>query len=78
MEMITIKVTSSFMVGGEIAKPGEIVEVTNAEAKDLLHRGMAELATADDEVLPVVTEEAPADANEDEEAPAKTRSKKAE
>lgn len=46
--MITIKVTSSFLVGGKIAQPGDIVEVTNSEAKDLLHRDMATLATADD------------------------------
>ena len=49
MEMVAVKVTSAFMVGGEIARPGEIVEVTNSEAKDLLHRGMAVLATAEDE-----------------------------
>ena len=47
--MVAVKVTSAFMVGGEIARPGEIVEVTNSEAKDLLHRGMAVLATAEDE-----------------------------
>ena len=49
MEMVAVKVTSAFMVGGEIARPGEIVEVTNSEAKDLLHRGMAVLATEEDE-----------------------------
>lgn len=36
------------MIGGDIAKAGEIVEVTTAEAKDLLARGKAVVATADD------------------------------
>lgn len=46
---VMLKVTSAFMVGGEVARKGEVVEVTTAEAKDLLHRGKAVLATAADE-----------------------------
>lgn len=45
---ITIKVTSAFCVRGDIAMPGTLVEVAVDEAKDLLHRGKAELATEDD------------------------------
>lgn len=51
MKTIWLKVTSAIVVGGEIAAPGELVEVTESEAKNLLHRGKAELATAED--LPV-------------------------
>lgn len=47
-DTIFLKVTSAFLVGGEVAKIGEIVEVTQAEAKDLLARGKAEVATAND------------------------------
>lgn len=48
MNSVHLKVTSAFWIGGEIAKPGEVVEVTTAEAKDLLQRGKAVLANADD------------------------------
>lgn len=48
MKTIWLKVTSAIVVGGDIAKPGELVEVTQGEAKNLLHRGKAELATAED------------------------------
>lgn len=47
-ESITLKVTSAFLVGGEIARPGELVEVSTSEAKDLLSRGKAVPATEDD------------------------------
>lgn len=46
-QSVFLKVTSAFMVGGAMAKAGEIVEVTNAEAKDLLNRGKAVLAVLD-------------------------------
>lgn len=45
---ITIKVTSAFCVAGEIVLPGTLIEVPIDDAKDLLHRGKAELATEDD------------------------------
>lgn len=48
---ITIKVTSAFVVRGEIAMPGTLVEVSIDDAKDLLHRGKAELATEADAAL---------------------------
>ncbi len=50
MDSVTLKVTSAFMVGGNIARAGDLVEVTVGEAKDLLHRGKATLATAADSV----------------------------
>lgn len=45
---IVLKVSSAFLVGGQVARAGELVEVTVTEAKDLLSRGKAVLATADD------------------------------
>lgn len=45
---VFLKVSSAFLVGGTIAKTGEIVEVSESEAKDLLQRGKATLATAAD------------------------------
>lgn len=56
-ETVFLKVTSAFMVGGDIAKAGDIVAVTNTEAKDLLARGKAEPATAEDagEAAPIVS-----------------------
>jgi len=45
---VFLKVSSAFLVGGHIATVGEIVEVSEAEAKDLLQRGKASLATAHD------------------------------
>lgn len=45
---VFLKVSSAFMVDGQIAKAGDIVEVSEGDAKDLLHRGKATLATASD------------------------------
>jgi hypothetical protein len=47
-ESVFLKVTSAFLVGGEIARAGEIVEVSLTEAKDLLNRGKAVLANESD------------------------------
>lgn len=40
---IGLKVVSAFMLHGEIADVNAIVEVTHAEAKYLIQRGVAEL-----------------------------------
>lgn len=45
---VFIKVTSAFMLGGHIARAGEVVEVDTAEAKSLLARGKAVVATKAD------------------------------
>ena len=45
---IFLVITSAIVIDGEIAKPGEIVEVSEREAKNFLHCGKARLATADD------------------------------
>lgn len=46
MEEITLKLTSAIAVDGEILKAGRLVQVTDSEAKNLLGRGKAVLATA--------------------------------
>lgn len=48
IDSVHLKVTSAFVVGGEIARKGEIVEVSVTEAKSLLARGKAVLATEAD------------------------------
>ena len=40
---VTLKVTSAFLVGGQIAKVGDVVDVNETDAKSLLHRGKAVL-----------------------------------
>lgn len=49
----TLKLTSCIAVGGDIVRAGELVEVTDSEARDLLSRGKAVLATAADDAKPV-------------------------
>jgi len=55
---VYLVVTSAFVLAGEIAKNGEIVEVSDSEARDLLRRGMARVATEHDGV-PSAPEAAP-------------------
>lgn len=45
---IFLKLTSAIVVGGEVVKPPALIEVTESEAKALLHRGKAEVATDHD------------------------------
>lgn len=54
-----LKLTSAIAFGGVISKAGDLVEVSENEAKNLLHRGKAVLATAEDGV------EQPEDGGED-------------
>jgi len=49
MNSILLKVTSSVVIAGEIARAGQLVELTASEAKTLLHGGKAVLATVGDE-----------------------------
>jgi hypothetical protein len=48
MKSVFLKLTAAIVIAGEIAKAGEIVEVSSTEAKDLLNRKKAELATEAD------------------------------
>lgn len=43
METVLLKVTSAFFIGGKMARPGDVVEVPTADARDLLNRGKARL-----------------------------------
>lgn len=61
METVFLKLTSAIVVAGDVVKPPAVVEVTRREARDLLNRGKAVLATEKDGA-PVVrseTREAP-------------------
>jgi hypothetical protein len=49
-QSVFLVITSAVGIGGEIARAGAIVEVTDGEAKDMLNRGKARLATAEDGV----------------------------
>lgn len=50
---ITLKLTAAIIIGGVLCRPGALVEVTESEAKDLLRRGKATLATSADQGLPL-------------------------
>lgn len=65
---IFLKITSAVWIGGEIAKPGNIVEVSDLEAKDLLGREVAVLANAEDapKVAPKAGPISVGDSDEDE------------
>lgn len=43
MKSVRLKLTSAIVIAGAIAKAGEVVEVTELEAKNLLARGKGEL-----------------------------------
>lgn len=47
---VFLVLTSAIGLAGEIARAGDVVEVTPAEATNLLRRGKGRLATADDGV----------------------------
>lgn len=48
-EKVFLKVSSAFLIGGKLAKAGDVVEVPMNAAKDLLARGKATVATQADE-----------------------------
>lgn len=48
MKSYVLKLTSAIVVDGGIVKAGQLVELSEAEAKNLLARGKAVLATAAD------------------------------
>lgn len=53
---VLLKLTSAITIGGEIAKRGDVIEVSEVEAKNLLSRGKAELneeQQLDDESLDI-------------------------
>ena len=50
MKLFTLKLTSAIAIDGEVLTKDTLVEVEEALAKNLLHRGKAVLATAEDGV----------------------------
>lgn len=48
MKTVILKLTSAIVVAGQVIRPGNLVEVTESEARDLLHRGKATVATQED------------------------------
>lgn len=50
MKSYVLKLTSAVAIDGQISRAGSLVEVSEPEAKNLLHRGKAVLATAEDGV----------------------------
>jgi hypothetical protein len=54
VEKVFLKLTSAIAVNGIILRAGHIVEMVEDEAKDLLRRGKAVIATVEDEVKAVV------------------------
>lgn len=50
MKSYVLKLTCALAIDGQIHKPGSLVEVSEAEAKNFLHRGKAVLATEEDGV----------------------------
>lgn len=45
---IKLKITSAIVINGEVVRPDTFITVSDREARNLLHRGKAELAVADD------------------------------
>ncbi|MDR5013487.1 hypothetical protein RF663_04390 [Aeromonas veronii] len=50
MKSYVLKLTCAIAIDGQIHKQGSLVEVSEAEAKNFLHRGKAVLATEEDGV----------------------------
>lgn len=48
MKTVILKLTAAIVVAGQVVKPPAMVEVTEGEARDLLHRGKARIATEHD------------------------------
>ena len=48
VKQVEVKITSAVSIGGKIIIPGKTLDLDEPLAKNLLHRGKAELATADE------------------------------
>lgn len=70
MKSVFLVVTSALAIAGSIAAPGDLIEVSEAEAVNFLNRGKARLATAEDGVeIDDADMDAPADEGEDDKNP---------
>lgn len=82
MKQYALKLTAAVALAGVIHRAGSTVEVDEATAKNLLHRGKAELATEQQDAAEVidadeVAAEQPATKQQDAAAPAGGRKKAA-
>ena len=50
IKSIVLKLATAIAIDGDVVRAGSLVEVDEAIAKNMLHRGKAELATAEDGV----------------------------
>lgn len=57
MKTASVLLTSAIVIGGELIRRGTIVTIGEDAAKDLLRRGKAEVATAEDEPEPEAEDE---------------------
>lgn len=71
--MIQVKLTSAIVIDGQIVKAGEIVPVSESEAKSLMHRGKAILAVVDQ----AAKADQPDESHEEADEPAAKRPRKA-
>lgn len=55
MNTVILMLTSAIAIAGEVMRAGSLVEVTEDEARDLLHRGKGELRGADPEFAGAIT-----------------------
>jgi hypothetical protein len=59
LKKIVLKVIHPFVVAGRIIAGGELIEMLEHEAKQLLDGGKVELATSDDDAKPVTASTVP-------------------
>jgi len=59
LKKIVLKVVHPFVVAGRIIASGELIEMLEHEAKQLLDGGKVELATSDDDAKPVIASTVP-------------------
>jgi len=59
LKKIVLKVIHPFVVAGRIIASGELIEMLEHEAKQLLDGGKVELATSDDDAKPVIASTVP-------------------
>lgn len=70
MAKIYLVLTSAVAINGAIHNAGSVIEVSEAEAKNILARGKARLATADDDVPPAADPPAEAEPPTETDPPA--------
>jgi hypothetical protein len=70
VKKIVLKVIHPFVVAGRIIAGGELIEMLEHEAKQLLDGGKVELATSDDDAKPVIASTVPVPGAQQVPAPA--------